>query len=284
MNLLTAHIEGIALWTPTLPNWETAKAAFRDKACGEVRNEDVGIQITTHTAAETSPRRPSPELLHAIERRRAPDTVVLALEVAAKAVAQSKRRADELLSVFTSAHGDLSITDQMCRVLATTPTLISPTKFHHSVHNAASGYWTMTTHCMQASTAVSGFDCSFAAGLLEALTFCATENSAVLLVGYDVAACGPLVSANSSRGLLATALVLSPQRSEKRIATINACLVSATPLQPIKRESLRSKAAQALTSNAMADALPLLEALACCDDRVFLMPLSESLALQISSG
>ena len=46
-----------------------------------------------------------------------------------------------LASVFTSAHGDLPIIDALCTTLAGDPLLLSPTRFHHSVHNAASGYW-----------------------------------------------------------------------------------------------------------------------------------------------
>jgi Beta-ketoacyl synthase, N-terminal domain len=262
------HIEGMALWAPTLPDWAAASAAFRGEAAG----------------VATPLKRPAPELLHAAERRRAPDTVVLALEVAAQAVAQSGRSAQELHSVFTSAHGDLSLTDHMCRILATTPTLLSPTKFHHSVHNAPSGYWTLSTHCMQASTAVSAFECSFAAGLLEALTHCAADHRPVLLVGYDVAASGALATTNQSRGLLGVALVLAPQASQNTLFTLQSALVTSnlTNLTNLKvRTPLQSSAAQALATNAMADALPLFEALARGDEALVQLPLSNALGLEL---
>ena len=49
------------------------------------------------------------------------------------------------------------------------PHTISPTRFHNSVHNAAAGYWTIGAGCMQATTALSAYDATFAEGLLEAL-------------------------------------------------------------------------------------------------------------------
>ena len=262
MTVPTAFIEGIALWAPSLPGWEIARAAFRGDGA----------------SADPPARRPSPELLPAAERRRAPDTVALALEVAARAVGQSGRRADELLSVFTSAHGDLAVTDYICSTLVSAPTLISPTKFHNSVHNAASGYWGIATGCPQASTAVSAFEWSFAAGLLEALTQCAADDRAVLLVGYDIAACGALASTNDSRGLLAAALVIAPQRSEHTLAALEWSLASGATA----RIPLRSEAALPLASNAMTDAVPLLEALARGDAAPLAMPLSATLALRLA--
>ena len=254
-------IEGIALWAPTLPGWPIARAAFRGEGA----------------PVEPPARRPAPELLPPAERRRAPDTVALALEVASQAVAQSGWRPAQLPSVFTSAHGDLATTDAMCRTLASAPTLLSPTRFHNSVHNAASGYWGIATGCMQPSTALSAFECSFAAGLLEALTQSAADARPVLLVGHDTAACGALVSTNASRGLLGAALVLAPQRSARSLAALDWSLVSG----PSARNPLRSPAALALAGNAMADALPLFEALACADAAAFEMPLAATLALRL---
>lgn len=261
MSTSTAFIEGVALWAPTLPGWDVARAAFRGEGA----------------SVEPPARRPSPELLPAAERRRAPDTVALALEVATHAVAQSGRRADELLSVFTSAHGDLAINDSICSTLVSAPTLISPTKFHNSVHNAASGYWGIATGCLLASTAVSAFECSFAAGLLEALTQCAADDRPVLLVGYDIEARGALASTNDSRGLLAAALVIAPQRSARTLTAIDWSLASGATA----RIPLSSEAALPLATNAMADALPVFEALALGARAPLALPLSGVLALRV---
>ena len=237
-------VEGVALWSPALPGWARAAPAFRG---------DRTLAGDTPPAA-----RPSPGLLAANERRRAPDGVLVALEVAAAAVALAGRDARNLPSVFASAQGDLAVVDAQCSTLAADPWLLSPTRFHHSVHNAASGYWAMATGCHAASSAVAGFEASFALGLLEAATQAATEHTPVLLVGFDTDARGALASVTRSRGLLGVALVLAPQRSAAARAVIDWAVQPGTAALP----PLHSSAAQALAGNAMADALPLFEALA----------------------
>jgi hypothetical protein len=257
----TLYIEGPAFWAPTLPGWEAARAAFRGEAA----------------PVDPPAKRPSPRLLAPAERRRAPDTVALALEVAAAAIAASGRNAAELPCVFASAHGDLGINDYMCSTLASDPRLLSPIKFHNSVHNAAVGYWTIGTGCMAASNSLSAYESTFAAGLLEAAAQCAADQDAVLLTGYDMPAVGALASVTTSRDLLAVALVVSPTRTERTVASFDWSLAGGAPAAPAPR----SEAARALSANAMADALPLFEALARGDAGALRLPLSPTLSLQL---
>ena len=261
MTALRCYVEGIAFWAPSLPGWDVARAAFR----GEGGPVDPPL------------KRPSPDLLAPAERRRAPDSVALALEVAAAATKDAGRDPKTLASIFTSAHGDLSVNDYMCTTLATTPTAISPTRFHNSVHNAAAGYWTIGTGCRAASTALTAFDCSFAAGLLEAATQCAADGEAVLLVAFDVNATGALASVTASEGLLAVALVLAPERGPRSRTGFEIALRRG----PTSPAPLGSDAARALAGNAMADALPFFEALAATALTPLTLPLSSSLALRL---
>lgn len=255
-------IEGAAFWAPGLPGWDIARAAFRGEG----------------SVVEPPAQRPAPAILAPAERRRAPDTVALALEVAAAAVNQAGQDAATLPSIFTSAHGDLAVNDYMCRTLAEQPTLISPTKFHNSVHNAAAGYWTIATGCRQASTALTAFDASFAAGLFEAAAQCAADARPVLLVAFDVDAVGPLATVTRSSGLLACAVVLAPKPSLRTFAAFDWQLAPAA----VSAASLRSAAARALAGNAMADALPFFEALATGDAAALELPLSPSLSLRLA--
>lgn len=246
-SLPAVFLDGVALWAPRWPGWALARAALRGEG----------------VAQEPPAKRPAPVMLPPTERRRAPDSVALALEVASQAVQDSGHAAAELPCIFTSAHGDLAISDAMCKTLAESPALLSPTKFHNSVHNAAAGYWTMGTGCMHSSTAVAAFEFSFAAGLLEALSLCVAERRAVLLVGCDTQACGPLAGVTRSEGLLGVALVISPQRGPRTEAELAWALDARAPAPaPVVRTPLQSAAAQSLAGNAMADALPLFEALA----------------------
>ena len=281
----TVFIDGVALWTPTLVDWPQAAAAFRSPG-------------PLPTPVVPAPR-PVPALLAANERRRAPDSVLLALQVAQAAVAMSGHAAHTLASVFTSAYGDLPIVDALCSSLASDPLMLSPTRFHHSVHNAASGYWAVASGSHASSTALAAAQHSFAAGLLEAAALCTAEQQPVLLVGYDTTACGPLASVNTSRGLLAVALVLAPLAGPNSRWRLGWGVAPADPGDSgdsgdpgdsrDSRDSInaldsrdspdsrdpgdlgdpwtgvtapRSAAAQACASNAMADALPLFEALA----------------------
>jgi hypothetical protein len=263
----TLYIEGPAFWTPTLPGWDAARAAFRGEGA----------------LADPPAKRPSPQVLAPAERRRAPDTVALALEVAAAAIAGSGRNAADVPCVFTSAHGDLSINDYMCGTLATDPKMLSPTKFHNSVHNAAVGYWTIGTGCMAASNAVSAYEHSFASGLLEAAVQCAADQEPVLLVGYDTPTVGALTSVTDSRGLLAVAMVIAHERTERTVASLDWSLVAgdaaSAPAAP------RSAAARTLLDiNPMADALGLFETLAQVEGSVGApidLPLSNALTLRL---
>ncbi|MGJ3702733.1 beta-ketoacyl synthase chain length factor [Variovorax sp. AFSI2.2] len=257
----TLYIEGPAFWTPTLPGWDAARAAFRGEGA----------------LADPPAKRPSPQVLAPAERRRAPDTVALALEVAAASMAGSGRNAADVPCVFVSAHGDLSINDYMCSTLATDPTVLSPTRFHNSVHNAAVGYWTIGTGCMAASNSISAYENSFAAGLLEAAVQCAADQSPVLLVGYDTPTVGALTSVTDSQGLLAVALVIAPERTARTVAALDWSLQesggAAVPAP------LSSDAAKTLVHiNPMAHALGLFESLARveADPPALELPLSSS--------
>lgn len=233
---LTATIEGIGFWANGLPTWDAAHAFVRD-----------GV------LPDAPPARPSPQLLPPNERRRAPDTVAVALDVALAACAMAQRDAKALPSVFASMHGDLAITDYMCATLAGDPSAISPIRFHNSVHNAAAGYWTIGAGAMAPATAISAFDATFAQGLLEACAQLAAGAEAVLLVAYDSASAGPLAQVSASRGLLGGALVLSRHGRGPRITL---ALVDGKP------DAAAGPLALHAAGNAMAPMLPLFDALA----------------------
>lgn len=265
----TVYVDGVALWAPTLADWPAARAALR--------NEEPETLLDANATPAGAGRRPAPAMLAANERRRAPDSVVLALEVASAAVAESGHDAATLASVFTSAHGDLPIIDALCTTLAGNPLLLSPTRFHHSVHNAASGYWAIGSGSRAASTALAAFDHSFAYGLLEAADLCAADDAPVLLVACDTEATGGLASVNRSRGLLALALVLAPQRGPRSRWALQWQAVPG----PAQAPPPRSPAARALAGNAMADALPLAQALAADAGTALALPLGPSLHLAL---
>jgi len=235
-------IEGVAFWHTRLPGWAIARAVI----CGE------------QEPPATSAPRPTPSLLAPTERRRAPDTVALALEVAARACEAAGRSPAQLRSVFASTYGDLGISDYMCATLAATPTLISPTKFHNSVHNAAAGYWSIGTSSHAPYTAISAYHHTFATAVLEAATQVVCDGQPVVCVAFDVQSSGPLGTVAPSSGLLGVALVLaSPNGGSNRTLALHVAQGSATDVTPA-----RSAAAALVAENALAPCLPFLEALA----------------------
>ena len=241
---LEARIAGIGFWANGLPSWQAARDF-----------------VAAGTLVEDAPRRPAPRLLAANERRRAPETVLLALEVAMAACEDAGRDPRLLPSVFTSTHGDLAITDYMAATLADDPRALSPIRFHNSVHNAAAGYWTIGVGCMAAATAISAGPATFAQGLLEALVQLATGDEAVLLTAYDIGATGPLGTMAPSEGLLGGALVLSDGAGGTRL---RASFIEGTP------EFAEGPLATLAAGNAMAPMLPLFDALAAGGDLALL--------------
>ena len=236
------YVNGAALWAPRLPGWTLAREILAGRA-------------TTSSAAIS---RPQPELLPPNERRRAPDTVSVALEAALAACRSADLPPASLACVFSSTHGDLVITDYMCATLASTPTQLSPTRFHNSVHNAAAGYWTIAAACTRPYTALSAGEHTFGAALLEAGVQALSGAQNILLVTYDIDARGPLATMAPSQGLLAAALVLGPTRGTHALAQLDLSLTPGT----LKPSRARPENEALVAGNASAACLPFMEALA----------------------
>ncbi|MDH4188360.1 MAG: beta-ketoacyl synthase chain length factor, partial [Nitrospira sp.] len=176
-------------------------------------------------------------------------------------------------TVFASSGGEMGVLDTLCRSLATPERVISPTLFHQSVHNTAAGYWGIATTCQQSSTALSCYDDSFAAGLLEAATFVCVEQRPVLLVVYDLAVPSPLNEARPITAGFAVALVLAPPSADApcgmhlRLESCDDETVSR--LQDSSMEQVR-------LDNPAARALPFLQAMALGGSSLIRLNLLES--------
>ena len=236
-------IEGIGLWSPVLPGWKASQDVLNGRA------EPVA----------NAGARPAASLLAPAERRRAPDSVLLALEVAQQAAEMAAREGHTLRGVFASDHGDLAINDYLCATLAQAPEQLSPTKFHNSVHNAPAGYWTIATGCKAGTTALSAGEYTFAAGLFEAALLARSEDAPVLFAACDLPARGPLTDVVSCRTPFAVALVLSPRRDRGGAALrLTAQARSATVTLAPEPALLHA----VCSDNPVARSLPLLVALA----------------------
>jgi hypothetical protein len=173
--------------------------------------------------------------------------------------------------VFVSSDGDGDIVHRLCTALAAPGGAVSPTDFHNSVHNAATGYWSIGAHSSAASTALCACDGSFAAGLLEAACLVVTEARPVLLVAVDLPYPPPLAVHRPVRHGFAAALALQ-EGSQLEISLADG---NATPLPP---------GLEGFAGNAAAACLPLLAALARRASTSVQLPLAEGVLQVRTSG
>ncbi|GLR00002.1 beta-ketoacyl synthase chain length factor [Dyella mobilis] len=239
MSELRVQVEGIGAWTPHATGWDAFKRVFAGDPPSEL------------------PARPAATALSPNERRRAPESVLVAIEVAAQAIAASQRAGGDLACVFASAYGDQATTDYMCRILARAPAELSPTRFHNSVHNAAAGYWTIATECRAPSTAMCAGLATFGASLLEAATQVCADHRAVLLVCSDTVGVGPLGELIGCHLAFGCAMVLAPCTDQGALS-----LRLTTVAQAPRHSLLAPTCMKWMSENPSAASLPLLATLA----------------------
>lgn len=195
MKPIAFDVLGVGAWGQSFRNWDDLQALLNGQDI-----EDDGA------------KGPKPEVIPANERRRAPLPVRLAVEASWQAVQKAGFDPKELPSVFVSSLGDTQLTDYMCKVLAGDNKALSPTKFHNSVHNAAAGYWTISTGCMQAANSVAGFEQSVALTLFEALIQAQAEQTPMLLTFYDAPSSEVLRGLLKNEQPFAVSLVIAPSK------------------------------------------------------------------------
>jgi hypothetical protein len=259
-------IRGIGLWAPGVPAWAQARALI---AAGQ-----------DWPAADAG--RPAPSLIAANERRRAPETVLLAIAVAEQACADAGIEPAGVASVFVSTYGDLAINHYMCSVLAEDPAQLSPTRFHNSVHNAPSGYWSIATGAMAPTTAIAASRYSFATALLESAAQIRELAAPVLLVAYDGAGQGPMAAMVDSAVPFGCALLLdAADRADIGAGARRLRLAvrdGACEPSPGRHPGLRQLASANPTAR---DAAALLEALARDGGGDCRLPLSPALHMEV---
>lgn len=260
---MRVYLEAIGLCGPGLDGWAASRAILKGMVPYEPRATNIPAA-----------------LLPANERRRAVQTVRLALAVGAEAFAASVRDAAVTPAIFASSGGDGDTIHEILKVIASPNPEVSPTRFHNSVHNAPAGYWSIATGSRAPSNALCCYDDSFAAGLLEAAAMATTDSCAVAMIAYDVQYPEPLASVRAIGAAFAVALLLSHQPATNTFASIDMRLRSLTT-QPT---TVRIPELEAIRENTpAARSLPLLETLAREETAEIVLPyLSEmEFALQV---
>ena len=241
---LWVAVEAVELHGPGLAGWEAARAVLG--GAEEYRTAPVSFE--------------PPAALPPAERRRAIASVKLALAVGLGATAASGLDPASLPAVFASSGADGETIHAILAALAAPGRDVSPTRFHNSVHNAPSGYWGMAVQSREPVTSLSGYDESFASGLLEAAAQAVSGDRPVLLVAYDLPYPAPLDALRPVGASFATALVLSVKPSARARAGLGIALSQGSCDQASRcadpgLEALRQ-------GNPAARSLPLLAAIA----------------------
>lgn len=144
------------------------------------------------------------------ELRRAPQSVKMAIEVMSQACEMASMIPADVAVVFSSSMGDMQITDYLCHTLSKTPRLVSPTRFHNSVHNAPTGYWSIATQSHAPANAISAYSHTAPMAFLEAAIQAIEERRPVLVVTQEGSAVPALRDSCPSNHPFSAAMLLAP--------------------------------------------------------------------------
>jgi hypothetical protein len=255
--VIRVYVEGIGLHGEGLDGWEASAAILAGRE--DYRAAPVNIPPTT--------------LLPANERRRMVKTVKLALAVGVQAFTHAGRDPKETATIFASSGGDNDTVHEILESLAAPQIEVSPTRFHNSVHNAPSGYWSIATGSSSPTSSLCMHDNSFAAGLLDAAAQAVVDQQPVGLIAYDLPYPEPLNAVRRIASIFGVGLVIASAPSDRALASVTLAIearndaptaMTAEPLEAIRR------------GNPAARSLPLLEAIARgADSRIVLDYLSD---------
>jgi hypothetical protein len=200
-------LRGIGVCGSHLNTWPTVRAILR----GETALPAQAVPI------------PLCSKLPAAERRRAPKVVNLAMGAGYEAVESAGLEAATLSTVFATSSADGENCHAICSALASADPgdhLLSPTRFHNSVTNAAAGYWAIAMGAMAPSTTLTTYDGSFSAALLEARAALSTGTHDILVTVFDAPYPEPLHSKRPIGSPLGVALALSADPGPGRLARL----------------------------------------------------------------
>ena len=264
--ILSVYVDGVGLLGPGFDSWDEGRAALVGATPARVEKTRVPVPVSLPSA----------------ERRRAGLAVKAALAVGLQALQAAGVAAADLPTVFASSGGDGVNCHEICAALASPDRVISPTRFHNSVHNAPSGYWSISSGAMATSSVLCAYDGSFAAGLLEAMAQVAVDGVAVLLLAYDTDYPQPLFAVRPVPDTMGVGLLLSPQRGPRSLGRLmlhTGATFTREPAQTLADPALERIRA----SLPAARCLPLLRALAMAQRQTVVIDYLDGLQLAVQA-
>lgn len=238
MTARTAYIDALTLITSGIETEDQLRTALQ----------------ATKIADFPSDWKPAPESIASRARRRHSPQTLLAIQVAEKI---APALTDEAAWVFGSAFGEGETLKVILDALCTPNMAIRPTRFQNSVHNAASGQWTIAQSIRNAATSICGGECTAGSSMLKTLLQVQLEDRPVGMVLFDAPLPYPL---NGSHRLTVPAgmgFALSPRKGQKSIAAIEYTLCDRAHSQVSSAFAQKALA----TDNPVFAMLPLVERL-----------------------
>jgi len=153
---------------------------------------------------------PEASLLGGALRRRATPLTRMGIEVLQQATRMADVDLSDLASVWATAHGEHSMAIGLLAMMQQGEGKLSPTKFHNSVHNTASGYASIASSNRAPSTTLTGGAELVASAIIEAACMVEALDRDVALVIADEPLLAPFDLPDSAVPL-AVALLLSPR-------------------------------------------------------------------------
>ncbi len=239
---MNVAVTGLGLWTPGFPSLEAWLAGDRDTAVIEPACALPGPRAKRGTSRITR----------------------MLCEVVEQAARDGRADLSAAATVYASAWGEIDIMIGLLEQIHDGDVGLSPLRFKHSVHNAASGLVSIAAENRSFSTAIAAGDRTVEQGLIEAWALLASGAPDVILAVGDDRLPVPLERFGRYEGL-AAALCLSVEPGDR---PVRAWLEPPTRLEARVDPTLPPE----LADNPCAWVLPLLGALTAPEDVV--VPLS----------
>ena len=238
MTPLTVHVDAVTFAAPVAEDWDSLRS---------VLHNGLGEYGTDWKACPAclSPRA---------AKRMSPQTL-LALALAERIVPQLPHDA---AWVFASSIGEGQTLQFILEALREPEMMIQPLRFQNSVHNAASGQWTIAAGLTGPATSIGAYRQTVGAGFLKAAMQVALEKRSVGLVLYDVPLPEPLHAVHPLGMSMGAGYALAPESSASTIATIELGTAQDDETLP----ATAAGRALADTLNPIAAVMPLMELLA----------------------
>lgn len=190
---MSASVEGWGLWAPGFPNAEAWLSRRRDELA----------------------RKPPVEIVASRMKRATSVCTRAAVEVVTQAGRDAAWPLDSFATVFGSRHGEIQIAIEQMVMMQEDSGVVSPARFKNSVHNTASGLFSIAAQNREFTTALAAGPQTFAMALLEATTLLATGAADRVVVAITDEPLPAPIDSFSDHPALGVALALAAAPSAR---------------------------------------------------------------------